>query len=177
MLQTQGKGNHTLYSYHIIYHSSSHLLSPQNTKRGQERSPILKGFKVPLLPRFKSKPQFLKYTLPLYHIWTTPPPPPRTYTARVCERARLHLLSTPAPIRLAHILRRLDTGDELEHHVHQADYPDDGPENDVHGVVLEQDGAAEDVNCGRYLASAKNSGLGLGRGEGEKRGTYRFLYR
>lgn len=76
----------------------------------------------------------------------------RTYTARVDAGGRLDLLRTPAPIRLAHILWRLNTRDELEHHVNQADYPDDRAEDDVHGVVLEQDGAAEDVN---YLASAR----------------------
>jgi hypothetical protein len=90
----------------------------------------------------------------------------KTCTARVDAGGRLDLLSTPAPIRLAHILWRLNTGDELEHHVDQADYPDDRAEDDVYGVVLEQDGAAEDVN---YLASARIRGLGQ-EGEGEEDG-------
>lgn len=96
-----------------------------------------------------------------------------TCTARVDEGERLDLLSTPAPIRLAHILWRLNTGNELEHHVDQADYPNDRAEDDVHGVVLEQDGAAEDVD---YPASARIRVSGE-EGEGEETGTYRFLYR
>ena len=58
----------------------------------------------------------------------------------------LHLLSAPSPIRFAHVLRRFDGGDEFEDDVGYADDADYGPEDDVHGVVLEEDGAAEDVD-------------------------------
>jgi hypothetical protein len=150
MLQTQGKGNHTLYSYRIIHHSSSHLLPPQIPSEAKVPNP--QRFQGPIAAQIhsKSKPSFSSTRSLVCHIWTIPPPPPppRTYTARVCERGRLDLLSTPTPIRFAHVLWRLNTGDELEHHVNQADYPNDSAEDDVHGVVLEQDGAAEDVNCG-----------------------------
>ena len=105
----------------------------------------------------RSRPESKRQPLPIHgpflssyqqchhHDW-------KTYTARVDEGERLDLLSTPAPIRLAHILWRLNTGDELKHHVNQADYPNDRAEDDIHGVVLEQDGAAEDVD---YPASAR----------------------
>ncbi len=146
MLQTQGKGNHTLYSYRIIHRPSSNLLPPQIPSEAKVPNP--QRFQGPSAAQIQVPTQFLQYTLPLCHIWIIPPPPPRTYTARVCERGRLDLLSTPAAIRLAHILWRLNTGDELEHHVNQADYPNDRAEDDIHSVVLEQDGAAEDVNYG-----------------------------
>ena len=96
MLQTRGKGNYTLYSYHIIYHSSSHLLSPQNTKRGQERSPILKGFKVPLLPRFKSKPSFSS-TRSLFVIYGQLHLRLRELIQRESVRGRVYTCSAPQP--------------------------------------------------------------------------------
>jgi hypothetical protein len=58
----------------------------------------------------------------------------------------LHLLSAPPTICLAHILRRLDGRDELENHVRDADDTNDRPEDDVHGIMLKEDGAAEDVD-------------------------------
>jgi hypothetical protein len=58
----------------------------------------------------------------------------------------LDLLSTPPAIRLAHILRWFDGRDELEDYVHEPDDADYCAKDDVHGVVLEEDGAAEDVD-------------------------------
>ena len=63
------------------------------------------------------------------------------------RKGGLHLLGAPPAVRLAHVLRRLDGRDEFEDNVRYADDADYCPEDNVHGVVLEEDGAAEDVDC------------------------------
>lgn len=59
----------------------------------------------------------------------------------------LHLLGAPAGIGLAHVGRRLNGGHKLEHAVGQTDDADNGASNDAQGVVVEEDGADENVDC------------------------------
>ena len=82
------------------------------------------------------------------------------------------MLSAPPTIRLAHILRWFNRGDEFEDDVDDAYDSDDGAEDDVHDVVFEEDGAAEDVNYFSRLGDGDGGG-----GGGEERGTYRRLCR
>jgi hypothetical protein len=79
----------------------------------------------------------------------------------VIDRGALHLLSAPPAVRLAHILRWFDRGDEFEDDVGDADDADHGAEDDVHNVVLEEDGAAEDVN---YFSRSGERWKGEGNG-------------
>lgn len=60
--------------------------------------------------------------------------------------ASLDLLSTPTLIRLAHVRRRLDGGNELEDEVANTDETDDGAGNVTQHPVVQQDGADEDVD-------------------------------
>lgn len=57
-----------------------------------------------------------------------------------------HLLGAPAGVGLAHVGGRLDGGDELEHDVDDADQADDRAGDDAQDVVVEEDGADEDVD-------------------------------
>ena len=61
-------------------------------------------------------------------------------------RKRLDLLGAPAGIRLAHVRRRLDGGDELEDDVSNADETDDGTGNDSERAHVEHNGADKDVD-------------------------------
>jgi len=58
---------------------------------------------------------------------------------------RLYSLCTPAAVSLPHILGWLDTRDELENHVCYPDDANDRSENDVYGVVIEEDRTSENV--------------------------------
>jgi hypothetical protein len=58
----------------------------------------------------------------------------------------LHLLSAPASVGLAHVGRRLNGRDKLEHAVSQADDTDNGASNDAQGMVVQEDRANEDVD-------------------------------
>ena len=64
----------------------------------------------------------------------------------VCLEFALHLLGAPAGIGLAHVGRRLNGRDELETAVGQANKADDGAGDDAQDVVVEEDGADEDVD-------------------------------
>jgi hypothetical protein len=44
-------------------------------------------------------------------------------------------------------LRWFDRGDKFKNDVCDTNYPNDSAEDDVKDVVLEEDGAAEDVDC------------------------------
>ena len=68
---------------------------------------------------------------------------------------RLDLLGAPAGIRLAHVRRRLNGGDELEDDVGDADEADNGTGNDSERAHVEHDGANEDVDwCGELVSDS-----------------------
>lgn len=67
--------------------------------------------------------------------------------SRLSPRTRLDLLSTPALVRLAHVRRRLDGRDELQGHVSDTGEANQGGGDDAEHVVVQQNGANEDVDC------------------------------
>lgn len=58
----------------------------------------------------------------------------------------LDLLGTPASVRIAHVCRRLDGGNELEGKVAQSDNADNGAGNNLPPLGTDGYGADEDVD-------------------------------
>jgi hypothetical protein len=81
-------------------------------------------------------------------------------------------------VRLAHVGRGLDGGDELESDVSETDEADEGAGNDAQDVVVQQDGTDEDVDCGgKRLATCRDTFFEVGdsitykhHGPGRRRG-------
>lgn len=63
-----------------------------------------------------------------------------------CDARRLDLLSAPSLVRLAHVGRRLNRRNELEHDVSDTNDTDNGGSNLAQNGVVEQDTADEDVD-------------------------------
>lgn len=59
----------------------------------------------------------------------------------------LDLLRSPAGVRLTHVCGGFDGRDELEGDVGNTDNTDDGAGDLAQDVVVEEDGADEDVDC------------------------------
>jgi len=65
---------------------------------------------------------------------------------------KLYLLSTPTTISFPHVLWWFDGGDEFEDYVAETDETDDGAEDHVGCVNIEEDRASEDVDFVSKLA-------------------------
>lgn len=96
--------------------------------------------------------------------------PPLDLPSISSREALLHLLGAPAGIGLAHVGRRLNGGHKLKHAVGQADDADNGASNDAQGVVVEEDGADENVDF--RAVSGEQGRIDRGR-----MGTYRYHVR
>lgn len=59
----------------------------------------------------------------------------------------LDLLGAPSAVRLAHICRRFDAGDEFQGCVCDSDEADERAGNDSEHAVVEEDAADENVDC------------------------------
>lgn len=57
----------------------------------------------------------------------------------------LHLFCPPAGVCLAHVGRRLDTGDELKNDVTDTDQTDNGAGDDAQDTIVEQNRADKDI--------------------------------
>lgn len=76
----------------------------------------------------------------------TPPPPLTPLLSLPPHRHRSHLLSAPASISIAHVRRRLNRRNILEHDVGEADEPDQRAGRVFPPAVADDDAADEDVD-------------------------------
>jgi hypothetical protein len=58
----------------------------------------------------------------------------------------LYLLSSPARICLAHVLRGLDGRNKFKSHISNTNYANNSSEDDIEDVGIKKDGADENVN-------------------------------
>jgi hypothetical protein len=65
------------------------------------------------------------------------------------DAGSLHLLGSPASVGFAHICGWLDGGDELEDYEGDADYANDRTSSDLELIIIDKDGAKENVDCGK----------------------------